>query len=292
MSLNEEIRSKRPQLSTLSINAYASTLRSLYKKVFDDDKIKLSNFKKTKEILDYLKDVPSNKRKSILSALVVLTEKDEYREAMNKDINDYNQFISTQEKTDNQKENWVTEKTIRKKYQDLKKKATTLYNKNNPSMSDINQIQDYIIISLTSGIYIPPRRLLDWTTMKIKDINKEKHNFIDGNEFVFNTFKGSARKDTQRVDIPKELKTILNKWIESNPTEYLLFDVNGNKLSNVKLNQRLNKIFGKKISVNALRHTYLTNKYGDMIQKKKEIQETMEDMGSSSKMLETYVKKE
>jgi len=292
MSLNEEIRSKRPQLSTLSINAYASTLRNLYKKVFDNDKIKLSNFKKTKEILDYLKDVPSNKRKSILSALVVMTEADEYREAMNKDINDYNQFISTQEKTETQKENWITEKDIRKKYQELKKKALTLYNKNSPSMADINKIQDYIILSVTSGLYIPPRRLLDWTNMTIKDINKEKDNFIDGNEFVFNRFKGSAKKDTQRVDIPKELKSILTKWIDLNPTNNLLFDTNGNKLSNVKLNQRLNKIFGKKISVNALRHSYLTNKYGDMIQKKKEIEETMEDMGSSSKMLDTYVKKE
>lgn len=292
MSLNEEIRSLRPQLSTLSINAYASTLRSLYKKVFDDDKIKLSNFKKTKEILDYLKDVPPNKRKSILSALVVLTEKDEYREAMNKDINDYNDIIKTQEKSETQKENWIDEKTIRKKYQEIKKKATTLYNKKTPSMADINRIQDYIIISITSGKYIPPRRLLDWTNMKIKDINKEKDNFIDGNEFVFNRFKGSAKKDTQRVDMPKELKTILNKWINVNPTEYLLFDTNGNKLSNVKLNQRLNKIFGGKISVNALRHTFLTEKYGDMIQKKKEIASTMEDMGSSSNMLDTYVKKE
>lgn len=292
MSLNEEIRSLRPQLSTLSINAYASTLRSLYKKVFDDDKIKLSNFKKTKEILDYLKDVPPNKRKSILSALVVLTEKDEYREAMNKDINDYNDIIKTQEKSETQKENWIDEKTIRKKYQEIKKKATTLYNKKTPSMADINRIQDYIIISITSGKYIPPRRLLDWTNMKIKDINKEKDNFIDGNEFVFNRFKGSAKKDSQRVDMPKELKTILNKWINVNPTEYLLFDTNGNKLSNVKLNQRLNKIFGGKISVNALRHTFLTEKYGDMIQKKKEIASTMEDMGSSSNMLDTYVKKE
>lgn len=292
MSLDEEIRSKRPQLSSLSIKAYASTLRNLYKKVFDDEKIKLSNFKKTDEILDYLKDITPNKRKSILSALVVLTENDKYRDKMNGDINDYNAFIKTQEKTETQKENWINEKDIRKKYQDLKKKANILYNKKSPSMADINKIQDYVILSLTSGIYIPPRRLLDWTNMKIKDINKEKDNFIDGNEFVFNRFKGSAKKDTQRVEIPKELKTILNKWISVNPTEYLLFDTNGNKLSNVKLNQRLNKIFEGKISVNALRHTFLTNKYGDMIQKKKEIEETMEDMGSSSKMLDTYIKKE
>ena len=42
---------------------------------------------------------------------------------------------------------------------------------------------------------------------------------------------------------------------------------------------------GKKISVNALRHTYLTDKYGD-------IGDDLEDMGSSINMATTYIKKE
>ena len=51
----------------------------------------------------------------------------------------------------------------------------------------------------------------------------------------------------QTVDIPIKLKNIIAKWARINPTEYLLFDSNMNKLSAVKLNQRLNKIFnGKK----------------------------------------------
>ena len=65
-----------------------------------------------------------------------------------------------------------------------------------------------------------------------------------------------------------------------------MFDKNFEPLTAVKLNQRLNKIFdGKKISVNALRHTFLTEKYGDIV-------EDMEDMGSSINMVTTYVKKD
>jgi hypothetical protein len=65
------------------------------------------------------------------------------------------------------------------------------------------------------------------------------------------------------------------------------------KLSSVKLNQRLNKIFGeKKVGVNQLRHTYLTDKFGDTIAKKAQVADTMEEMGSSSSMLDTYVKKD
>ena len=83
------------------------------------------------------------------------------------------------------------------------------------------------------------------------------------------------------------------KWAKINPTDYLLFDANMNKLSSVKLNQRLNRIFdGKKVGVNQLRHTYLTDKFGDTIKQKNDIDETMEDMGSSASMLNTYVKKD
>jgi len=62
-------------------------------------------------------------------------------------------------------------------------------------------------------------------------------------------------------------------------------------LSSVKLNQRLNKLFdGKKVGVNLLRHTYLTDKYADTLEQKKAVEKDMADMGSSANMLTTYVK--
>ena len=108
---------------------------------------------------------------------------------------------------------------------------------------------------------------------------------------VFNSYKTAKTYGRQEVDIPTALKTILNKWIKVNPTDYLLFDTNYKPLSSVKLNQRLNKLFyGKKISVNMLRHIFLTDEFGDTIAQKKKVADTMEDMGSSSNMLTTYVK--
>ena len=53
-----------------------------------------------------------------------------------------------------------------------------------------------------------------------------------------------------------------------------------NKLSSVKLNQRINKIFKeKKVSVNALRHSYLTDKYKKHSEVDKELSKDMSDMG-------------
>ena len=46
--------------------------------------------------------------------------------------------------------------------------------------------------------------------------------------------------------------------------EYLFIDNNCNKLTPVKINQRLNKIFGRKASVNILRHSLITEKYKNL----------------------------
>jgi integrase len=93
------------------------------------------------------------------------------------------------------------------------------------------------------------------------------------------------------VPIPRQLNQILKKWISINPTNYLLFDTNFNPLSSVKLNQRLNKIFDeKKISVNILRHSFLTDKYKKHIEEQKKMDHDMQEMGSSNKQATLYVK--
>jgi hypothetical protein len=45
-----------------------------------------------------------------------------------------------------------------------------------------------------------------------------------------------------------------------------------------------------KISVNQMRHTYLTEKYGAMMQKQKDMAEDMDNMGSSLAQSKVYVK--
>ena len=160
-------------------------------------------------------------------------------------------------------------------------------------MNDLQAIQNYIILCLLGGMFIAPRRSLDYTEFVIKDIDKDKDNYLDKTELVFNRYKTAKFYDEQRVSIPKELLTILKKWIKNNDTEYLLFDSNGSKLTSVKLNQRLNKIFGKKASVNLLRHSYLTDKFGDEIERSKKMSEVAENMGTSSaQVIGTYIKNE
>lgn len=293
MDFTDIIQSKRPTLSKSSLKTYNSILKSLYKGIWGKTNIiNVENFDDVNDVLKYLNDLEPSSRKTILSALVVITDKKEYRDKMLDDIKNYNKNISKQEKNEKQVENWIDTEEIMKIYKSLEKNAKLLYKKELLTTHDIQQIQNYVILSVLGGMYIPPRRSKDYVDFKIKNINKEKDNYLDKNKLVFHSYKTAKTYGKQEVIIPKELKAILVKWIKLNPfCEYLFFDTNDEKLSNVKLNQRLNKILGRKASVNQLRHTFLSDKYNDMIDSKKELDSDVKMMGTSINQFETYVKK-
>lgn len=290
-NIKEYIQKKRPTLGASSITTYASILRSLYKKVFGEGEIDPDKYEDDKAILKSLNDLPPNKRKTILSALVIITDKPAYRDLMNADVSAYNKEISLQQKTDTQKESWVEGGDIRTIFEDCRRNAEALYKKSHLTPADLQTIQSYIIMSLLGGSFIAPRRSKDFCDFKIKSVDKTKNNFLDKGEMIFNSYKTVKTYGQQKVAVPIKLRNILNKWISVNPTDYLLFDANYNPLTSVKLNQRLNKLFdGKKVGVNQMRHTFLTEKFGDTIAQKKAVANTMEQMGSSPAMLTTYVK--
>jgi hypothetical protein len=56
------------------------------------------------------------------------------------------------------------------------------------------------------------------------------------------------------------------------------------------LNQRLNKIFGGKKSVNSLRHFYLTSKYKELMEETERMSADMEAMGSGIGQAKNYIK--
>jgi hypothetical protein len=288
-SLKEYIKDKRPSLSESSLTTYTSILRSLYKKLYGDGDIDFSKFNQADKILEHLKTLPPNRRKTILSALVIITDNKKYREQMLEDVRDYNKEISKQEKSPQQEANWVTQQEVESMYNSLKKNANMIYKKDSITNADLQVIQNFIILALFN--LIAPRRSKDYVDFKIRNVDKDKDNYMEKGKFVFNSYKTAKTYGKQEVAIPRELTTIINKWIKVNPTDYLLFDSNMNPLTAVKLNQRLNRIFdGKKIAVNALRHSYLTDKYADDMKKKSSMATDMSNMGSSLSQMETYVK--
>ena len=251
---------------------------------FDDVK-QLDNDKK---VLDYMKDMKPNTRKTRLSALFVLTENEAYKKHMLEDVNAYNNSMKSQVKNDKEIENWITKDELFEIYNALKKDTNVLFRKKNKKMADLQDIQSFVMLSLF--VLLPPRRAMDFSELKIKNIDKKSDNYIKGNNLVFNIYKTSKQKGQQSIKVPKELKSILNKWIKNNTTDYLLFDNKGNKLTSVKINQRFKKLFGKSFSVNMFRKLYLSDKYADTMKDMKSMEKDMVSMGSSKSQVNHYVK--
>jgi hypothetical protein len=293
IKITKLILQNRPNLSESSVKTYLSLLRTVYTSVFGDDFDK-ANFDNTYEILKYLKNVNPRTRKTYLSALLIVTNEDKYKDQMYKDIDTYNKEEEKQVKNEKQSESWITNKDILDKFIDLEKEAKHIYSKKNIDMNDLQSLQSFIILALLGGLYIPPRRSMDYTNFKIRNIdNKDECNYLSGNKLIFNSYKTAKFYGRQEVIIPPKLANILKKWISVNKGEWLLFDVKNNKLTNVKLNQRINKIFGdKKVGVNQLRHTYLSNKYKHLIDTNSEMNQDFKSMGSSSSQFVNYVKKD
>jgi len=303
MSILQTLKEKRSKLTDSSLKTYNSILTNLYKKVFSDDKeIDLKKFEKTDIFLDFLKDTPIAKRKSYLSALVVLTDNEIYRKQMLQDATSYNELQKSQIKTEKQEANWLSQEELKETMDALQTNASHIMKQKQIKQDDIQQVQNYILLCLISGLYIPLRRLLDWSEMIV--IHDEKKLTNDKNYLLikktkwtlhFHVYKTARIYGTQVVDVPKQLISILKKWIALKDTyypdsEYLLIDVNGNKMTPTKLNQRIGKIFGRPVGINLIRRSSITDKYKDMPNLKQMIQDA-EATGHSLQTHLEYIKR-
>jgi hypothetical protein len=76
--------------------------------------------------MEHLKNVVPNKRKTILSALVIVTDDSKCRDQMLDDVRTYNKGIETQDKTDSQKENWIKTDEVKSIFDTLTKQTSLL----------------------------------------------------------------------------------------------------------------------------------------------------------------------
>jgi hypothetical protein len=84
---------------------------------------------------------------------------------------------------------------------------------------------------------------------------------------------------------------MITKYIRTIPdgVDTLIYDTNNNPMTSIKITQRLNRLFGAKVSVSMLRHIYLTDKLGN-IPRLEELNQLAEDMGHSRQMQLEYIK--
>lgn len=298
--LAKNLKESRNNLSDSSIKTYKSILSNLYKKVSgilinDDTDIRDFFCKNANDVLKYLEDHPLSRRKTTLSALVVLCSnnekvKDKYRAQL---LEDGEKFKEEERKNSNVKsekeeKNWVDWDEVVEIHNQLGKEVNPLFTKSKVSDGEFNKVQDYVLLSLY--VLNDPRRSMDYASMRIKNINKKdtSENYMDKMNFIFNKYKTAGLYGQQKVPISSKLKAVLNKWVKFTPYEYLLVSPSSEKpLSVSQITHRLNGIFGKKVSSNMLRHSYLSHLYP--VEKMKEI---AHNMGHSvNEAIDTYAKK-
>jgi integrase len=282
--------------SPSTVKTYVNNLKRLNNKKDYKNLNFLSNFDSINNIISKFK--PNTQRNYIISIVAVLSLLKDKDKKYNKLYNHYrsimdnkNNVLKSEEKKHNmsekQKDNWIDWDTINNKMDDLYTKAMS----DNPDKKDL-------LHALILGFYVltPPRRNKDYYNMYVVKSKKEatdntKNYFlIKDKKFIFNSFKTKKSEGQQILNIPDKLYKLLLQYIKVNKINdgELLLSNNG-KIYNVNtITFILNKIFNKKIGSTMLRHIFLSNKYGDVLNEK---EEDAKAMGHSVNMQNDYIKK-
>ncbi len=274
------MKARKRNITEGTIKTYTSLLNTLMKRLNTNDFKQLENFD---HVIPEIKKMTSPQTiKTTLSALFVTTGNDKYKNEMIQYSDIVNKEYALKKTKDERKQSDMSIEKINKLFNDYKKRVKLF-------PDDQQLYQDYVIIALTSGIFIPPRRNLDWCAMKIKNVDKKQDNYIEGNNFVFNKFKTAkfvSAKD-KVIEIPKQLKSILKKWIQMNDSDYLIYNKNG-CFSSSSLSKKLQKIYGDGVTVDTIRSLYLTKNYKKTADELEKLNETAKKMGTSTKSILSY----
>lgn len=253
VEIKEEMRAalmKARELTPSTCNTYVSLLATLYVNMKGTGG---SSFFKdnVEDVVDFINksSKSSHTKKTQCSGLFVLTNKQPYnvlmREEMKTVMKNYAEHKPTNDVS------FAQIKEIHERLEQMYKRNPTDVNRNN-----------FLISSLTSGVYNPPRRLTDWTEMKLKGGRKNQDNYIQGPNFYLNIYKTQANDRAAGtlpvIPVPKPVVAVVNKLKKLYPEqEYLLHNERGEKFTSGSLNKRLTAIFG--VSCNKLRSIYLTD---------------------------------
>ena len=283
------LKKERPNLTDSSLVTYSSILHTISKKI-DQNNTDISIFENYEPILELLKDLAPASRKTRLSALFVITGQKIYREQMLEDCKISNDASKEQKKTVKQEESWITMQEVKNIYDHFFKNTTQIFK--NKQALNYNVINNYFLLACLGGIAgIPPRRSMDYAELKVKNYDVNKDNYYKDGFFHFQIYKTSKAYGEQTIDIKTlapDVYKLLQKWIKINPTDYLLFGENKNKLTSPQITKRFNMLFNRKASTNILRHAFLSEKYKDI---QEEMQKDASMMAHTTKEQGLYIKK-
>ena len=296
MDLNEIFAIKK--INERSKKLYINNLVKLN----DGKQIKNFNFLNNSDIImDKISNYKQNTQRNFIISIVsilkcLLVDNKKYQKLYDKYfiiLTELNKNLKDQtNKTDVEKENWITQEELKITFDKLYEIIDTINNKKKITETEYNELLKLVIFSL---YYLnEPRRNKDYQLMKIikkydNDIDKN-YNYLVNDKFYFNNYKTNHTYQTQIININDKLLEIIKVYLKFKPkSEFLLVNSNGDEFKNINdITRILNSIFKKKIGSSMLRKMYLTNKFGDM---SKELNKTSKAMGTSAETIQNnYIK--
>lgn len=195
--------------------------------------------------------------------------------------------LAKHEKTEQQKNSMIPLQDVVKRREELKEEIIHLSSYSN---KEWDKYLMYLLISLYTEI--PPRRNQDFNYMFVSMTKKEEYepekNYYDveKGEFIFNKYKTFKVYGVQKIVVPEPLKKVLATYISdvketiydgNLPDEWpLLIDRSGKRIHIQNgITRLLNRAFGRNLGATAMRHIYLTDVYGEQLQKMKEDSKAM-----------------
>jgi len=299
---NNKIAKNKPETEPKpsSIKIYKEQLKKLYSIVNTETDITMNgiskiitNFIDIKKMLDksesdYSDNTKKNYVNNVLNIILYITDIDKYHKLKPAKLDKITQAITEYwtelvDRVNNKNlENTKDPKThidaeeFSKVIKDMRKNI-------DKSEIDKNTLQDFILLLLYEGRYIPPLRN-NYATLHITEPQNSllsSENYLickDGkNEILINSDKVDKKLGSVRYKINKSsiLNKYLNKLLEirkSEDKDYLLENADCERLSTNGLTKLLQKIFkthfNKKLSSSNLRHIFVSNLSPELTNKK------------------------
>lgn len=194
---------------------------------------------------------------------------------------------------DKQKDNLMTLEEIEEKRVGLIKGLNTFTTREN-----YDKLLNHMILSLYT--LIPPRRNMDYYDMEIiknpSEIEDGKNYLLwsrKAKQFIFQSYKTAKKYGKQVEPIPEGLMYVIDFYLKQREkialtstkflTKYGDLEIeNSNEIT-----RRLNSVLGKRIGASMMRHIFLTEKFGSVID---EMEDTAKQMAHSTSQQKEYVK--
>lgn len=311
----ETIKSKR-NISESTLKTYRRHLTKVLKLLDTNNITALDEAEKVIEAIESSDGSLSSKRGYVASLVVYMDayEKMEiakvYRECMLKQIKDEKDNLSKNEKTEKQKANWTTSSELENviKGYDKQIKFNGIMKKDTITKQEKLLLQKYVLAMLYCGDTDnhPPVRL-DYSPMLVINENEyneknEKNELPTGmnflvvksrnkKKFAFHNYKTFKTHGIKIVPLSSKINTAVNKLLKYNKTDYLFENNLLRPLTSNSLGKLLTATFkdtGKDITVNMLRHIYISERYP--VEKTKEQEEYADKMLHTTTAQKIYAK--